>query len=137
MIKFFDSFLISIFIIFVFSCGTDEQNEPKNVPSEWVGHEGDFKRDFFTRIDGNETLLLHRQTEIPFAGRVERNGTKFMTTQTFEGGKLNGVSIKKSNDGSWVEANYKNGKLHGHMIFYGKNGKKRSVLSYKNGQLKK
>ena len=47
------------------------------------------------------------------------------------------LSIKKSKDGSWVEANYKDGKLHGEMIFYGRNGKKRSVLTYENGQLKK
>ena len=88
-------------------------------------------------MDGNETILIHRESMLPFAGKVERNGTKLNTTQTFENGKLNGVSIKKSKDGSWVEANYQVGKLHGDMIFYSKEGKKRTVLTYENGVLEK
>ena len=48
---------------------------------------------------------------------------------------LNGKSIKTSKDGSWVEANYKDGKLNGDLIFFSKEGKKRSVLKYKNGVL--
>mgnify|MGYP000607100491 CR=1 FL=1 len=96
-----------------------------------------FQNKFTTREDGNETLVLYRETDLPFEGQVERNGTNSNTVQSFKNGKLNGLSIKKSKDGSWVEANYKDGKLHGEMIFYGRNGKKRSVLTYENGQLKK
>ena len=54
--------------------------------------------------------------------------------QTFSGGLLNGKSIKTSPDGSWVEANYLNGQLHGEMTFYNSEGKVRSVMIYKEGK---
>jgi len=137
MIKFFNSLLFVIAILSIFSCGLDEEKKPATMPSEWSGREDEFQNKFTTREDGNETLVLYRETDLPFEGEVERNGTKSNTVQSFKNGKLNGLSIKKSKDGSWVEANYKDGKLHGEMIFYGRNGKKRSVLTYENGQLKK
>ena len=137
MIKFFNSLLFLISILSIFSCGLDEEKKPAEMPSEWIGGEDEFQNKFTTREDGNETLVLYRETDLPFEGQVERNGTNSNTVQSFKSGKLNGLSIKKSKDGSWVEANYKDGKLHGEMIFYGRNGKKRSVLTYENGQLKK
>ena len=117
------------------SCGEDKIEQPKEIPSEWKGQEEDFRKEFLIESDENLTILLHRESAAPFAGKLERNGTKLKTIQTFEDGRLNGVSIKKSKDGSWVEANYKNGQLHGEMIFFGKNGNKRSVLRYENGKL--
>jgi antitoxin component YwqK of YwqJK toxin-antitoxin module len=72
---------------------------------------------------------------MPFDGEIERNSSKHLTIQNFEDGKLNGKSIKKSKDGSWVEANYVNGKLDGELILFSSDGKKRSVLKYKNGIL--
>lgn len=123
--------------LLLFSCGEDIIPEPQEVPTEWIGQDGDFQNDFDLQSDGNETVLIHRESTLPFAGKVERNGTKLNTMQTFENGKLNGVSIKKSKDGSWVEANYLDGKLHGDMIFYSKDGKKRTVLTYENGVLGK
>ena len=137
MIMFFNSLLFLISIFLIFSCGLDEEKKPAEMPSEWSGGEDEFQNKFTTREDGNETLVLYRETDLPFEGQVERNGTNTNTVQSFKSGKLNGLSIKKSKDGSWVEANYKDGKLHGEMIFYGRNGKKRSVLTYENGQLKK
>ena len=71
----------------------------------------------------------------PFSGSVEKNSTTRFTIDKYEAGLLNGLSIRKSSDGSWVEANYKAGKLHGEMIFYGKNGNVRSVMNYENGKL--
>ena len=53
----------------------------------------------------------------------------------YEDGLLDGLSVRKSADGSWVEANYKSGKLHGKMTFYDGNGKVRSVMNYENGNL--
>ena len=123
--------------LLLFSCGEDIIPEPQEIPTEWIGQDGDFPKDFDLQTDGNETILIHRESTLPFAGKVERNGTKLNTTQTFENGKLNGISIKKSKDGSWVEANYRDGKLHGYMTFYSKEGKKRTVLTYENGVLVK
>ena len=114
------------------SCGQEESEE---VPSEWEGQEAEFIKDFTTQKEGNDTLILHRNSTEPFEGKVERNGTTHSTVQNFERGRLNGKSIKTSKDGSWVEANYKDGKLDGELIFYSKNGKKRSVLKYSEGIL--
>ena len=47
------------------------------------------------------------------------------------------AALKKSHDGSWVEANYLEGKLNGEMIFFSKDGTIRSVLFFENGVLKK
>ena len=124
-----------IFLCMLVSCGEDENEEPLEAPTEWRGQEEDFKKEFLVKPGEDKTLLLHRESEVPFAGKLERNGTKLNTVQTFEDGRLNGVSIKKSKDGSWVEAKYKDGQLHGEMIFFGKNGKKRSVLRYDDGLL--
>lgn len=127
--------VISFFLIF--SCAEEKVEDPKEVPKEWLGMETDFQKDFNLQTEGNETLLIHRESSLPFAGKIERNGTKKNTTQTFENGKLNGISIKKSKDGSWVEAHYKDGKLDGNMTFFGKDGRKRSRLVYKSGVLQR
>ena len=119
-------------IILWVSCGQEESDK---VPVKWEGQEADFIKDFTTQKEGNDTLILHRVSTEPFEGKVERNGTTHSTVQNFEKGKLNGKSVKKSIDGSWVEANYKNGKLNGDLIFFSKEGKKRSVLKYRNGVL--
>lgn len=121
-----------VWVIFLVSCGQEESEE---VPSEWEGQEAEFIKDFTTQKEGNDTLILHRNSTEPFEGKVERNGTTHSTVQNFERGRLNGKSVKKSMDGSWVEANYKDGKLDGELIFYSKNGKKRSVLKYSEGIL--
>ena len=121
-----------VWVIFLVSCGQEESEE---VPSEWEGQEAEFIKDFTTQKEGNDTLILHRNSTEPFEGKVERNGTTHSTVQNFERGRLNGKSVKKSMDGSWVEANYKDGKLDGELIFYSKNGKKRSVLKYSEGML--
>ena len=131
----FSEFLQFICVTLLVSCGEDKIEQPKEIPSEWKGQEVDFRKEFLIESDENLTILLHRESAAPFAGQLERNGTKLNTIQNFEDGRLNGVSIKKSKDGSWVEANYKNGQLHGEMIFFGKNGNKRSVLRYENGKL--
>jgi antitoxin component YwqK of YwqJK toxin-antitoxin module len=131
----FSVFFQFICVALMVSCGEDITEPPKEIPTEWKGQEEDFRKEFVVEPDEKLPILLHRESAVPFAGKLERNGTKLKTIQTFEDGRLNGVSIKKSKDGSWVEANYKNGQLHGEMIFFGKNGVKRSVLRYENGKL--
>jgi antitoxin component YwqK of YwqJK toxin-antitoxin module len=49
--------------------------------------------------------------------------------------ELKGLIIKESADGSRIEANYKDGKLHGKMTFFGNDGREKSVLIYENGKL--
>lgn len=125
-------------IFLLLSCGEDINEEtPREIPTEWIGKEEDFQKEFIVEPDDNLTILLHRESAVPFAGKLERNGSKLNTIQTFDGGRLNGKSIKKSKDGSWVEAHYLDGRLHGEMIFYGKNGKIRSSLLYEKGILTK
>lgn len=131
-------FLPPVWISLLLSCGEDIKEEtPRETPTEWIGKEEDFQKEFIVEPDDNLTILLHRESAVPFAGKLERNGSKLNTIQTFDGGRLNGKSIKKSKDGSWVEANYLGGRLHGEMIFYGKNGKIRSTLRYEKGILTK
>ena len=130
--------VVKCFILFGFiSCGEDAVEQTPEIPQEWKGENSDFENEFVAKTNGNETLILHRVTAKPFGGKVDRHGKSFTTTQNFENGKLNGRSIKKSFDGSWVEANYLDGKLNGEMIFYSKDGTRRSVLFFENGVLKK
>lgn len=130
--------LLLVYFTVLFSCGEDVNEEtPREFPTEWKGKEEDFQKEFIVEPDDNISILLHRESAVPFAGKLERNGSKFVTIQTFDDGRLNGKSIKKSKDGSWVEANYLDGRLHGEMIFYGKNGKIRSTLRYEQGILTK
>ena len=59
-----------------------------------------------------------------------------MTKQIYFNGLLNGKSIKKSADGSWVEASYVDGKLEGPMKLYDRSGEIRSILNYSKGKLR-
>ena len=121
-----------ILIVFMLSCAEEEGEES---PSRWIGEEDQFNQDFAIQKEGNTSFILHKNSAMPFDGEIERNSSKHLTIQNFEHGKLNGKSIKKSKDGSWVEANYVNGKLDGELILFSSDGKKRSVLKYKNGIL--
>ena len=84
MIKFFNSLLFVITIFLIFSCVLDEEKKPAEMPSEWSGGEDEFQNKFTTREDGNETLVLYRETDLPFEGQVERNGTNSNTVQSFK-----------------------------------------------------
>jgi antitoxin component YwqK of YwqJK toxin-antitoxin module len=121
----------------VSSCGEDTTEEKQEIPNEWKGDEMEFKKSFSLRSEGNSSILISAGSALPFDGKIERNNTISSTSQNFSSGKLNGVSIKKSKDGSWVKAHYKNGTLNGEMIFYSKTGQVRTILNYENGIIKK
>ena len=81
-------------------------------------------------------VLVESGSRSPYSGVLELNASGQVTSKTYQDGILNGASVKRSKDGSWVEANYREGKLHGKMTFYDANGKIRTVMNYENGKLK-
>ena len=119
----------------VVSCGFDDRPEDTSAPDFWEGNQTDFESGFSFRSKGNESILHYEKTGQPYSGSVERNASEVSTRQTFSSGRLNGLSTKFSNDGSRVEANYRNGLLHGEMIFYSADGTIRSVMNYNEGRL--
>ena len=119
------------------SCSEDVKQEKIETPKDWSGAEEDFYQDFSVQSKDNSTILISSSSSLPFDGTIERNSSTTSTTQSFRQGQLNGASIKKSKDGSWVKAHYQNGKLNGEMIFYSKNGNVRTILHYENGKLSK
>lgn len=127
-------FLLSSFLL-LFSCGEESVEKLEEIPKDWKGEEVDFKKNFTIKSEGNSSIVVSSETDLPLEGKVERNSSVSLTSQNFSGGKLNGVSVKKSKDGSWVKAHYRDGILHGEMIFYSKNGKVRTILNYDNGVL--
>ena len=127
------SFSLMYFFL-IFSCGLEDNENSRN---EWIGKETEFKQKFIPIKEGSETLILNKSDSKPFDGKIERTNSHLTTTQNFEKGKLNGLSIRRSKDGSWVEANYVDGKLDGNLTFFSNKGVKRMVLKYKNGSLVK
>ena len=109
----------------------------RSFPIFWEGNESDFERGFFFRkSDGNDSVLHFENSDAPYSGVIERNSSGVLTRQTFSDGKLAGKSFPKGRrDGSWVEADYLNGKPHGDMIFYSADGTVRSVIKFENGRL--
>ena len=105
--------------------------------SDWNGTNEEFLLSFDQRnseeLNGT-SLLVDKRSGTPFTGGVSRKEDNRETQQTFKSGLLNGKSVKKSSDGSWVEANYQNGRLHGNMIFFNSNGKVRSIMTYEEGK---
>ena len=111
--------------------------EPGKYISDWNGTNEEFLLSFDQRnseeINGT-SLLVDKKSGMPFTGEVSRKEDTRETHQTFKSGLLNGKSVKKSSDGSWVEANYLNGRLHGNMTFFDSNGKVRSIMTYEEGK---
>ena len=66
---------------------------------------------------------------------LETNDSSLMRKQNYESGKLNGESSLTSINGSRVDANFKNGKLHGKMILRDSEGNIRSVITYDEGNI--
>ena len=124
-----------LFLAHVVSCGFDDRPEDTSAPGFWEGNQTDFESGFSFRSKGNESILHYEKTGQPYSGSIERNASSVSTRQTFSSGKLNGLSTKFSKDGSRVEANYRNGLLHGEMIFYSADGTIRSVMNYEEGRL--
>ena len=122
------------FLFFLFGC---DVNEP-TIGNEWSGSEEEFMQNF-SEIDSEETnqsiLLADKFTGKPYTGEIVRTSEGRLTNQNFSNGLLHGKSVKKSDDGSWVEANYLNGKLDGSIKFYQADGTLRSEIEYHNGKL--
>ena len=117
----------------LFSCSENTQEEE----IDWKGGYDSFENSFETKQElesaGEIPVLYLRGNSEPFSGTVERNSTNITSLDEYNAGLLEGKSIRKSADGSWVEANYRGGKLHGKMTFFDKNGNIRSVMNYENG----
>ena len=128
-------FLLLFGVLLLFSCGEESVEKLEEIPKDWKGEEEDFKKNFTTKSEGNSSIVVSSETNLPLEGKVERNSSVSSTSQNFSGGKLNGVSVKKSKDGSWVKAHYRDGILHGEMIFYSNKGKVRTILNYDSGAL--
>jgi len=121
------------FLLFV---GCDV-NEP-TISNAWYGSEGEFIQSFreFETEESNQSILLaDKFTGKPYTGEIVRNGKDRVTNQNFSKGLLHGKSVKKSDDGSWVEANYVNGKLDGSIKFYNADGTLRTEIEYQHGKL--
>jgi antitoxin component YwqK of YwqJK toxin-antitoxin module len=129
IIRFYIYGILSLF----FSCSENTQEEE----IDWKGRYDSFENSFETKQElesaGEIPVLYLRGNSQPFSGTVERNSTNIMSLDEYNAGLLEGKSIRKSADGSWVEANYRGGKLHGKMTFFDKNGNIRSVMNYENG----
>lgn len=124
-----------IFCFLVFSCENDiEEANNKEIISI---SEEDFLEDFNSiRVSNHDRpVLVSTKSNTQFSGVLERNSSKVTTMQSYQGGLLNGTSVKKSKDGSWVEAQFKGGKLHGEMKLFNKSGKLRSIMNYEDGVL--
>jgi antitoxin component YwqK of YwqJK toxin-antitoxin module len=130
-------FCLFVSLLLIFSCSEDLKQEKIETQKDWSGAEEDFYQDFSVQSKDNSTILISSSSSLPFDGTIERNSSTTSTTQSFRQGQLDGASIKKSKDGSWVKAHYQNGKLNGEMIFYSKNGNVRTILHYENGKLSK
>ena len=129
MVFFFTSF---------FSCGEEINDLDNSGNSVWSGNETQFINDFTFENSGDQKeipRLLETSNGYPFSGVLEMNETSHVSEKEYQDGILDGKSIKRSLDGSWVEANYQKGKLHGSMTFFDAKGKIRSIMFYENGKL--
>ena len=108
-----------LWILILFGC----ENGQHSISDDWNGTEADFE-DSFKVLETHDfktdssLLLVDKKSGNSFTGNLERSGIKQSTKQNYSNGLLHGKSIKSSSDGSWVEAHYLRGKLHGNMIFY-------------------
>ena len=123
-------------LFIILGCG-DGQLARNN---DFNGTESDFVESFqFTESVSSEldtpTLLVDRSSGKAYTGNVDRIGEYQSTSQKYLNGLLNGKSIKKSPDGSWVEAQYLEGKLHGPMRFYDADGIIKTEMFYEKGKL--
>ena len=128
---------ISVLNIFLSACTENPENQKE---IEWQGDFDTFEHSFqkkeFKESNVSGAILYLKGETQPFSGSVERNSSHRLSRDKYQDGLLEGISIRKSVDGSWVEANYKAGKLHGKMTFYDSNGKIRTVMNFDHGVLK-
>lgn len=131
--------IIRVYIYCLLSLSFSCSENPQEEKIDWKGDHDSFENSFETKQElessGESPVLYLRGNSEPFSGTVEKNSTDRLSVDEYNAGVLEGKSIRKSVDGSWVEANYREGKLHGKMTFYDKNGDIRSVMNYENGAI--
>jgi antitoxin component YwqK of YwqJK toxin-antitoxin module len=100
----------------------------------WVGTSSEFDDQFQIETDAhNSTTLINGHTKSKFEGLLLTEDLDTSKEKRYKDGKLNGLTVFSSKDGSRVEAHYKQGVLHGKMIMYDNENKVRSVIKYENG----
>ena len=125
-----------LFLFIILGC--EDGQLAKN--NDFNGTESDFVESFkFTESVssdlGTPNLLVDRRSGKAYTGNVDRIGNQQSTSQKYLNGLLNGKSLKKSPDGSWVEAQYLGGQLHGPMRFYDADSIIRTEMFYEKGKL--
>ncbi len=121
-----------ILFCFLTACGFENENPE----IQWNGDRAQFDKEFsFSKNLEAENILTREVDGQPFSGFLILTSEGTRSEQTYSEGKLSGRSIKKNNDGSYVEANFLNGELHGEMKFYDSSNNLRSTIVYTNGKL--
>ena len=121
-----------ILFCFLTACGFENENPE----IQWNGDRAQFDNEFsFSKNLEAENILTREVDGQPFSGFLILTSEGTRSEQTYSEGKLSGRSIKKNNDGSYVEANFLNGELHGEMKFYDSANNLRSTIVYTNGKL--
>ena len=114
---------------------SEEQSDAKS-DSGWKGSTNEFNEQFHKNVESDSTtILIDNKTNEKFEGVLETNNSSLLSKQTYQSGKLNGESSLSSINGSRVNANFKNGKLHGKMILRDSEGNIRSVIIYDEGNI--
>lgn len=126
--------IVLLLFFFLLNCSEDQTNAQSG--SGWKGSTNEFNQQFKKNIESDSTtILFDSKTKEKFDGLLETNDSSFLSKQTYESGKLHGESSITSINGSRVDANFKNGKLHGNMILRDSEGNIRSVITYDEGNI--
>ena len=130
------SFLVSssnlIIICFLIACGFENENSEV----KWNGDRAQFDIEFsFSKNLDDENILTREADGQPFSGFLNLTSEGTRSEQVYSEGRLHGKSVKKNNDGSYVEANFEQGELHGEMKFYDSSNNLRSTILYEHGKL--
>jgi len=130
-------FIALLLLMFLLAAQSCEQVDNAKEHKVWQGTEESFESEFSYQADlvDDSVILTRSGSTESYSGFVEINQSGRITEQIYADGRLNGKSIKKSTDGSWVEANYVDGKLDGPMKLYDRFGELRSTLNYSEGKL--
>ena len=132
--KYLRFIIILLLNFFLLNCSEDQTGAQSD--TGWKGSSNEFNQQFQKSIEPDSTtILFDSKTKEKFEGVLETNDSNLMSKQTYESGKLNGESSLTSINGSRVDANFKNGKLHGKMILRDSEGNIRSVITYDEGKI--
>lgn len=132
--KYLRLILILLLNFFLLNCSEDQTDTQSG--TGWKGSSIEFNQQFQKTIEPDSTtILLDGKTKEKFEGLLETNNSSLVSKQTYKSGKLNGESSLTSINGSRVDANFKNGKLHGKMILRDSEGNIRSVITYNEGNI--